>query len=576
MTRASINRLNSSHVKNYVRVLSDNLKISFLRGKTVLMIFYFVSLFIGFSSCNEDILTEEPTSFLSPVSALKDKASFESAISALHEAARIELVPADATNRECSMYAGTDQFFVFPGSLTTDFLNYDVTLTPAYAAGNHYWEWAYLKMFPRANMIIEYAEDPDVEWTSEAEKNAIVAEAKFLRAYAYNALANIYGGVPIVEILQKEPKIDYVRATRTEVLEFAKKDLEFAAQWLPEVASEDGRIAKGAANHLLAEVYISLGEYDNAIQSASTVINSGTYKLMDTRFGKYVNLPGDPFSDMFKDGGQNRSGGNLETIWAMQIEFQTPGGGHLNANGEYVYARGNILVRHYAPSYYRGYDPDGKSGFVLVDSLGRSPGYYRPTNYFLYDLWKNNWSDMRNSAYNILRTFKYTNPASTYFGQVVTYHPKLDTMWHVFPYIKKIAGEALAGNDFGRTFNDYIIFRLAETYLLRAEAYLMKGDKQKAADDINVVRSRAKAPSVGAAQVDIDFILDERSRELVLEEPRRRTLVRTGKLVERVKKYNLSEETRSSIKDYHVWFPIPQKAIDANFGAKLDQNPGYN
>ena len=576
MTRISINRLNNSHVKSFMGVLSENLKLNFFRMKTFLVIFYIVSLFIGGFSCSDDILTEEPTSFLSPVSALKDKASFESAIAALHEAVRIELVPADATNRECSMYAGTDQFFVFPGSLTTDFLNYDVTLTPAYAAVNHYWEWAYLKVFPRANTIIEFAENPDVEWADESEKNAIVAEAKFLRAYAYNALANIYGGVPIVETLQEDPKIDYVRATRTEVLQFVKEDLEYAVQWLPEVAPEDGRIAKGAANHLLAEAYISLGEYDKAIQSASTVINSGTYKLMDTRFGKYANQPGDPFSDMFKDGGQNRSGGNLETIWAMQIEFQTPGGGHLDANGSYVYARGNILMRHYAPSYYRGYDPDGKSGFVLVDSLGRSPGYYRPTSYFLYDLWKNDWSDMRNSVYNILRTFKYTNPTSAYFGQVVTYHPKLDTMWHVFPYIKKIAGEALAGNDFGRTFNDYIIFRLAETYLLRAEAYLMKGDKQNAANDINVLRTRANAPFVSASEMDVDFILDERSRELVLEEPRRRTLVRTGKLVERVKKYNLSEETRNSIKDYHVWFPIPQKAIDANFGAVLEQNTGYN
>jgi len=113
--------------------------------------------------------------------------------------------------------------------------------------------------------------------------------------------------------------------------------------------------------------------------------------------------------------------------------------------------------------------------------------------------------------------------------------------------------------------------RLAETYLLRSEAYLLKGDLQKAADDINVVRSRAKAKLITTSQVTIDFILDERARELTTEEPRRRTLIRMGKLVERVKKYN----SRTPIEAKHELFPIPQKFIDANFGAKIEQNPGY-
>jgi hypothetical protein len=115
--------------------------------------------------------------------------------------------------------------------------------------------------------------------------------------------------------------------------------------------------------------------------------------------------------------------------------------------------------------------------------------------------------------------------------------------------------------------------RLAETILLRAEAYLGKSDKVKAAADINLVRSRANAKPVDAASVNIDYLLDERARELVGEEPRRLTLARLGKLYERVVKYNAV--SKNSIKPFHNLLPIPQTAIDANAGAVLKQNEGY-
>ena len=115
--------------------------------------------------------------------------------------------------------------------------------------------------------------------------------------------------------------------------------------------------------------------------------------------------------------------------------------------------------------------------------------------------------------------------------------------------------------------------RLAETYLLRAEAYLGAGNAQKAAEDINAVRERAKAKPISASDVTLDYILDERARELVYEEPRRITLHRTGKLVERVRKYN--ELNSSEIQDIHGLWPIPNSFIEANVSAKIEQNPGY-
>ena len=111
-------------------------------------------------------------------------------------------------------------------------------------------------------------------------------------------------------------------------------------------------------------------------------------------------------------------------------------------------------------------------------------------------------------------------------------------------------------------------------------SYLMKGDKQKAADDINVLRNRASATPVDPAKVDIDYILDERARELMCEERRLRTLIRMGKVLERVPKYNFRERDMNSGVSYlksnknELW-PIPQSAIDANKDTKLEQNPGY-
>jgi hypothetical protein len=191
-------------------------------------------------------------------------------------------------------------------------------------------------------------------------------------------------------------------------------------------------------------------------------------------------------------------------------------------------------------------------------------------------VWKDDSGDIRNSRFNIRRDYYYNNPASAYFGQRVdpsVTHP--DTMVDYYPTITKIEGdgELTEGATYGRSFTDVYLMREAETYLLRAEAYLRAGQPQKAADDINVLRARAHAKEVDASQMSLDFILDERARELVIEESRRLTLSRMGKLVERTRKYN--PQSGSSIQDYNALFPIPQTAIDANINAKLQQNPGY-
>ena len=88
-----------------------------------------------------------------------------------------------------------------------------------------------------ANTIIDRADQPTAVWANAAEKNAIVGEAKFLRAFSYRFLANMWGDVPLVINETKTPKFDYTRAHQVDVYQFCKADLQFAVQWLPYVIS---------------------------------------------------------------------------------------------------------------------------------------------------------------------------------------------------------------------------------------------------------------------------------------------------------------------------------------------------
>jgi hypothetical protein len=535
--------------------------------KIILILTIIFSLF----SCKKDLLKEKPLSSLNADVTLTSKEGFEVYLVGLVAQAREEYTQDDNTYF-ITNFPGTD-VGEDAGAEYYTYRNWISYLTPVTPEVRTNWNWAYTKMIPQANTIIIYANKPELKdiWKDDAEKNRVIAEARFFRGYTYNFLANLYGDVPLVDTISNSPKFDYQRSTRQQVYEFAKADLEFASKWLPETvpANKEGRIVKAAADHLLSEVNISLHNYDSAIASANAVINSGLYQLMTTRFGTRKDQPGDVYSDLFIDGNQNRSSGNLESIYVWQIEDYTEGGGGTR--------NGNAAIRNMAPFLVHITDPNGASGFVPTDSLGRGVGRVRGTNYSIYDIWKNDANDIRNSSFNFRRKFYYNNPKSTYFGQLVG--PRVsaeDTLRSLYPYPRKIEGAPWDNNNTsGRTSKDVYVYRLAETYLLRAEAYFRKGDNQKAADDINTVRLRSHAEPITAGEVNLDFILDERARELMYEEPRRRTLIRMGLLVERVRKYGLLESSRNTIQDYNNLWPIPQEAIDANFGAELKQNPGY-
>jgi hypothetical protein len=398
----------------------------------------------------------------------------------------------------------------------------------------------------------------------------------------------LFGGVPLVLEEITEPKRDFVRATEEEIWAQCVTDLTYAAENLPDVTDvEDGRLTKAAANHLLSEIYIIQKEYDLAISTASLVIDDSNYALMTERFGSRVDESGDVYWDLFRRGNQNRNEGtNTESIWVQQYEYQVAG---INTKSNW------FLI----PRYWKLTDRDGNLLFVgyTNDYGGFGGGWACPNDYYLYDIWEDDTADIRNSDYNIVRDIAANNTESAYYGQNILESDAFDEDeqtalqrdWR--PLVAKVAPmgnfpddivldeeTGLLSSESMYCYTDHYIFRLAETYLLRAEAYFLAGDADLAAEDINVIRARANADAISSEDVDLDFILDERARELGWEEVRMLTLMRMGKFVERTNKYNPMHNGTyddNQLLDYHELWPIPYEEIESNTEAVLEQNPGY-
>lgn len=549
-----------------------------------------------FSSCSKDVLDEKALDFLTPSNAYTTVIGIRQGITGLHSLARSYWYYGGRQESAC-IYLGNGTDIAYHGedpTLSTYLSDYVAGLNAQSPASSTLWNNCYT-FIQNTNVIIESVKASDIKiWTSDAQKNAYLGEALFFRAFAYRILVAFYGDVPLVTEVTKSAKTDYVRAPKADVYKQIEEDLVFASANLPARGKEEapGRITQAAARHILSEIYLTQGKFQLAVDAATQVINGAGYALMTTRFGtklgKDVFGSGDVFYDLFAGGNQNQTA-NTEAIWVIQIEPLITGGG---SNG---------CERYFGPAYFRmGNTPDGKKAFIgelvnnvrtgYLDTLGRPTGKIRPTNYAIYDIWRSDWNnDIRNAKHNIKRNFYFNNPASIYDKQKIDfklYTPGIrdaikDTCQYIYPWHTKFmsplehaANPATSGNGFCE--KDIYAIRLAETYLLRAEAYLGLGNKDLAAADINAIRNRAKATPVLPANVTIEYILDERARELYGEEWRHITLRRVGKFVERVKQYNNNPlKPQLNIQNYHVLWPIPQSQIDLNIGAKMTQNTGY-
>ena len=249
------------------------------------------------------------------------------------------------------------------------------------------------------------------------------------------------------------------------------------------------------------------------------------------------------------------------------------------------------------------------------DSLGRGNAFVRLDYFYDYTVWKyqqqtwQNTPDLRRSDINWVdkNEFKYNNPSSVDYGKPVNvayFATPADTFYNIYAiphyivYVPQRDPKAKPMGDNG----DWYIFRLAETYLLRAEAYYWKNQLASAAADINIVRSRSHATPITAGEVNIDFILDERARELMAEEPRHSELVRISFILaksnlngytldgfatknfyyDRVYSHNEIYAKKlplvgiiANLSPFNVLWPIPSNVITANTKGVINQNAGY-
>jgi len=529
------------------------------------------------AGCSKDVLEENPPNILAGETIFRDLAGFEAGLNGLYNIARhgrwqsekIENA-LNGVDNMCSNYRRSKIFYTW-GS----------TNSPADGDLLQTFNWLY-EVINASNTIIHYADGEKINWaggsdTPAGNKIRVIAEARALRAWAYRRLAYSWGDVPLTLALVSRVKTDWERAPVAEVRKQVISDYKFAQQYIPTEGSLQGRITKGAVQTLLAEMYLTVNKPDSALYWCDQVISNPAYKLVTERYGVKKDDPsGSPFGDMFKEGNQNREQGNTEALWVFQFELNN------------IDEQGNEASRALV-GRYNEWVIGGKRAFQYTyDRGGRGKAYFGPTKWWI-DSYEP--EDDRGQNYILRKHFILKDDAANapYPADLLpSGYNYGDTIWldwsqditasyrskPNFPYSRKFEGSDPDNMQADFSWTDQIYIRLADTYLLKAEAQLKLGQPGPAAITINAIRTRSNATLITEADVTLDFILDERSRELYTEEERRSTLLRTHKWLERTALYNKYGGEMITGRD--ILFPIPQDVIDANLTKPMPQNPGWD
>lgn len=371
---------------------------------------------------------------------------------------------------------------------------------------SEYWR-LYYRIMDRANAIIASAEK--IQGMSEDKRNKILGEAKFFRANSAFTLFKLFNNVYVTTEPTTPETVQKVvtnKSSETEIYNLVKSDLDFAIEKLAIQTTEPGRITKGTARHLRAEVALWQKDYSEAKAQAEAVINSGAYSLLSS-------------TGLVFKGDLNHS----ETLWALQFKVLINGGPNkVNFN----------LMPNYAELM-----PGSK---YTVEQGGRGFGWLTLNNY-LRDLLNQDPNDTRIKGSYYIQDYVYNDPATLPAGKVIG-EKIVHATWKEFAplaadrnafFIRLNAGSKKYFPDDGNPTVDsqtknIMMARLAETYLYAAEANLMLGNTQDALQHLNAVRKRAGTAALST--VTLEDILDEQARELAFEGRRWYMLKRTGKL----------------------------------------------
>lgn len=508
--------------------------------------------------------------------------------------------------------AGTDLFTV--GSDGDRTMNqYLATMGSLNGDVSDYWDYHYVGI-SQCNVTLTYL--PKVAM-DENRKKVVEGEAKFLRSFYYFELIQHFGNVPLVLEAIDKVKTDFKRSPVKDIYAIIIADMVTAYNQLPVVPAEQGRVTKAAAAHLLAKIYLARGSAVSSTQQTirgtkATDIDSVIFyagKVVNKEVGNYSLVP--DYTQLFDITNQV----NPEVVFAVQFTTNTLNNGsgnnmHLYHVPQYDAVNTKILLRtteygrpyrrvRPTPYVYNGlfgatrkYDSRFAKSFVwgyiattaatgITTTAGNKidvkPGdtalYFTPTLY------------ATDAEY---QTAIQENKRLAYFFPLNYYLPFSKN--NIFPGLKKWLDKTRISTNDANGSKDWMVFRYAETLLLLAEGYGRKGQYEDAAKYISEVRTRAAYKDgemkttqywtfeggsyadrtkstvpemqVTAAQIStnfVDYILDERGREMLGELNRWEDLNRCEKLIERVKLHN---PDAGNIRDFHILRPIPQTHID--------------
>lgn len=624
-----------------------------------------------FSSCKESFLEADPLSFYEPVTTFSTESGIQSVLAIADR--QLKRYWTDGSSREVaalmSEYTFSD-LMVPSATDKTDMLdNVAQKLTPNSDQSSllnlnrvstlwFFWQQTF-EGIRNANTIMTYIDG--VEGLDEQTKNEYLGRAYFHHAFRYYLLVFQYGNVPLMTKVLEVPKLNFRSTSRDAILQYLIHNMEFAVEWVPDQSDMDliGMVNKGACRMLLSKLYLAIGDYQKALDQLNIIINDSGYELMTEPFGT------------FNDGGVPETWKITENvIW----DLHRPENKLIPENREVIMGTPNrgatsesmlfhLTMRNMYPFYFNDMvkTPDGKQALLNIKrqtadydpkydyqrAMGRGVSTVRPTWFYQEGVWAVNGvmdeTDLRHSVeygnWVTMESLKYNNKESAYFGQNLRLFDdqgKLlcaDTIrrWYAVPhYILRLDDPVQEANitgsqgyegasDGGQA--DWYLYRLAEAYLLRAEAkFYMNPSDPTIKDDLNIIRQRAHCSQLYQGTVTIGDIMNERARELFWEEFRNvelkrvsLCLARSGQPDEWGNTYDINtfdkqegtdlnggsywyqrcvrygmynkgvtivvDATKTNINyimdKKNMYWPIPEKEITANNKGQLWQNYGY-
>ncbi|NCA84352.1 MAG: RagB/SusD family nutrient uptake outer membrane protein [Clostridia bacterium] len=415
----------------------------------------------------------------------------------------------------------------------------------SWGAGDVFIAAMYYRIFYQISVCNEYLrettdaklDERGVTGDLKAQVQTYHAEARFLRALSYSHAMDLFANVPFVTEEDGVGKFFPPQIQRAELFNYVESELKAIEDQLIEPHTVYARADKAAAwtllakNYLNAQVYTGTARYGECATYSQKVIDAG-YQLAPV----YAHL-------FLADNDQN----NPEQIFSIAFD--------------------GINTRTYGGTNFIIHAAIGGSMNPSDFGLGGGWGGTRTTSAFV-----NKFSDP--SGNTDQRAMFYTDGQNLEINNISEF-----TDGYAVTKFKNVTSNGSSGKDLDYPDTDFPLFRLADVYLMYAEAAIQgAADMGMAVTYVNKVRERAygnTSGNIGAGDLTLDFILDERARELYWECHRRTDLVRHNKLTsaEYLWPWKGGAPQGTASADKYRIFPLPNSDVNAN--PNLQQNTGY-